>query len=339
MKFRNFVKVFVAVLAVFALSEPLFAREGLTGYKIAIAGVVTADSLIALQKSFKAIFNEAIEAATPDWPNIAIDAPSEGAEENYQWLLDLPQMREWLGDKIFKELRGYQYTIRNRDWEASLEVDRNDIEDDRLGIYRPRILQLANVAAGHPDILLTEVRESGTSNLCYDGKNFYAANHKAGESGTLSNLLSGTGVTLDKIMADFISARATLRKYKTDQGNPFIREKGKLKFRATIPPDLEGVFELLIKSDIISNTTNVLKGAFEYAVDSGLTDDADWYLDYIGSPIKPFVVQTRKKPTFVAVEDPTAASVFLRRKFQYSSEARFNVGYGFWQYSIKIHNA
>ena len=75
-----------------------------------------------------------------------------------------------------------------------------------------------------------------------------------------------------------------------------------------------------------------------YAVDATLTDTKSWYLDYVGANIKAFVKQTRKAPTFVPMENPEAETVFLRKQFLYSVEARYNVGFGFWQYSIKIHN-
>lgn len=44
-------------------------------------------------------------------------------------------MREWIGDKVVKSLAAFNYTIRNKDWEATVEVDRNDIEDDQIMGY------------------------------------------------------------------------------------------------------------------------------------------------------------------------------------------------------------
>ena len=304
----------------------------------AVGLVLNASTLIALQKSFKAIFQEAVEAIQPAWTQVAMEAPSDTAEENYQWLGDVPAIREWLGDKVIKELKGFQYTLRNKDWESTIGVDRNNIEDDQLGLYRPRIQQLADEGMRHPDELVSTVRVAGTSAACYDGSYFYLATHSMGKSGTLSNLLGGTGHTLTTVAVDFITARAALRKFKTDTGRPFIRRAGKLDLKVTCPPDLEGVFEALATSTMIGTSDNTLKGAFTYIVDPYLTDPTDWYLDYVGSPVKPFVVQMRKRPQFVGMDDPTAEKVFMQKKFLYSVEARYNVGYGLWQYSIKTTN-
>jgi len=302
-------------------------------------GLVSLGTLASLQKSFNAIYNETLAAMPPNWPNYAMEVGSTGAAEDYQWLGDTPAMREWLGDKFVKEVGGFHYTVPNKSWEVTIGVKRDDIDDDRLGMYRPKIAQLAEEGVVKQDSLLSELREAGTGIVIYDGKSFYAANHQTGKSGAQSNLLAGTGVAIDKITADFRSARAAMRKFKTDQGKPFIRQAGKLKFHITCPPDLEGMFELLSVATTIAQTDNVLKGAFTYSVDMNLTDTIDWYLDYVGSAIRPFVMQMRDRPHLVALDQPTSETVFTRGEFQYSTEGRFNAAFGLWPYSIKINNA
>jgi len=342
--FTRFKHIFLTVLALMTPSAAALAGNGAESTQmllltpIAIGAVMSAQTLIGLQKSFRALFLQAYEAYTPDWPRYAMEIPSEAAEENYQWLGTVPAVKEWVDVKTLDQLLGFNYSIRNKDWEATLEVDRNDIEDDRLGMYRPRILEMAQEAKRHPEELISQLRRNGASSKCYDGKNFYATDHVIGKSGTMSNKLTGTGVTVDKITADFRAARAALRKFKDDRGRPFVRRTGKLDLLVTVPPDLEGVFEELANATLINNTTNVLKGAFEYRVDPFLTDTNDWYVDYVGGVVKPFIFQNRKNPDFVAQDQPDAESVFMRRKVRYGTEARYNAGYALWQYSILVTN-
>ena len=47
-------------------------------------------------------------------------------------------MREWIGDREIQNLSASDYTIKNKDYELTVGVDRNDIEDDTLGIYNHR---------------------------------------------------------------------------------------------------------------------------------------------------------------------------------------------------------
>lgn len=340
--------IILAMLVVPILSLPALAAtegEGRAIHEspllfIVIGGIVSASTLIGLQKSFRALFLQVYEAIEPMWTKVAMEAPSESAEENYQWLGRVPAMKEWLDTKTLEALRGFDFLIKNKDWESTIEVDRNHIEDDKLGMYRPRILELAEEAKRHPDELVSQVRRDGATKLAYDGQFFYDTDHLEGASGTQSNKLTGTGITIATITADFRAARAALRKFKDDQGKPFVRRTGRLDLLVTIPPDLEGVFEELANATFISNTENVLKGAFQYVVDPYLTDATDWFLDYVGAPIKSFILQMRKRPDFVALDTPEASeTAFLRRKYLYSVEARYNVGYGLWQYSILTTNA
>jgi len=316
---------------------PLFSGGNAEGPML--ASIVSASTLIGLQKTFKALFRESFDAVEPMWQKVAMEVPSENAEEAYQWLGAVPSMKEWLDEKAFEELRGFDFTIKNKDWESTIAVDRNHIEDDQLGLYRPRIMALGEEAKRHPDELVSLARSTGGATLCYDGQFFYDTDHAAGKSGTLSNLLTGTGVTTAQWTADFRAARAAFRKFKDDQGKPFIRRMGKLSLLVTIPPDLEGVVEEVANATTINNTDNVLKGAFEYIVDQYIGDTNDWYLDYAGAPVKPFVVQIRKRPVFVAMDNQEASdSTFLRKRYLYGVEARYNAGLGLWQLSIKTTN-
>ena len=343
-------RILLLVMAALMTVLPAFASQSDGGAPLGALGVgigllafgliVNASSLVALQKSFRALYTGAYEAIIPTWQRIAMEAPSGAASENYQWLGEVPAIKEWLDVKTIEELRGFQYTITNRDWESTIGVDRNDIEDDQLGQYTPRILTLSEEAKRHPDELISQIRRDGAAALCYDGQFFYDTDHVIGKSGVLSNILTGTGVTVALITADFRSVRARLRSFKNDQGKPFIKNTGPLKLVLTIPGDLEGMFEELQHATTVGGgNTNVLKDAFEYIVDPYLTDTNDWYADYVAAPIKAFVLQMRKRPTFVELIDPNASeTVFLRKRFLFGVEARYNAGYGFWQYSAKVTN-
>lgn len=48
----------------------------------------------------------------------------------YAWLGDIPGMREWIGDREVQNLTASDYTIKNKDFELTVGVDRNAIEDD-----------------------------------------------------------------------------------------------------------------------------------------------------------------------------------------------------------------
>jgi phage major head subunit gpT-like protein len=297
-------------------------------------GIFNASSIIAAQRSFKVLYMGSFEKAEPLWPTIAMEAPSDGAQENYEWLGTVPRIKEWLGNKVVEALRAFDFFIKNRDWEGTIGVDRNDFDDDRLGRHAPRIKEIGEEANLHPDELVSSARVANA--LCYDGQNFYDTDHSEGESGAQSNIITGTGVTAALVRADYFTAKARFRGFKDDQGRPRIRRQGNLDLVAVIPPALEAVFDEL--NNPASGST-VPKTVIPYKFDPYLADSNDYYYDYVGAPLKPFILQMRKKPTLVELTDEQASVLtFMSRQWLFSSEARYNVGLGLWQLSAKVTN-
>lgn len=56
-----------------------------------------------------------------------------------------------------------------------------------------------------------------------------------------------------------------------------------------------------------------------------------WFLMDTRRALKPLIYQERKKPQFVAKDDPADDRVFMRDEFVYGADSRGNVGFGFWQ--------
>lgn len=106
-----------------------------------------------------------------------MDVKSTGSDETYGWLTGVPQMREWLGERYIKSVTAARYTIENRKFETTLRVRREDIEDDRLGVYTPQINMMAHSAAVHPDELVFEVLKRGFEAECFDGQPFFDTDH------------------------------------------------------------------------------------------------------------------------------------------------------------------
>lgn len=156
--------------------------------------MVTAASLTALQVGFKKNFQDAFTATRPnaDFTRVATVINSTSKSETYGWLGKFPKMREWVGDRVIKDMEAKGYTITNKDFEATVGVDRNDIEDDNLGVYGPLMQEMGVSAAQQPDDLTFGLMAQGTTETCYDGQYFFDTDHPSfNESGgaiTVSNV-------------------------------------------------------------------------------------------------------------------------------------------------------
>ncbi len=154
--------------------------------------IINQANLSGIYRSFSTIFNQAFAGAPSMWPLVAMEAPSSGKSVDYKWLGDFPMMKEWINERAVKDLSAFHYEIINKNYESTVEVDRNDIQDDQIGVYTPMFQGLGQAAKQHPDILVFALLKAGFSTLCYDGQYFFDDDHSvAGAS--VSNDGGGSG--------------------------------------------------------------------------------------------------------------------------------------------------
>lgn len=154
--------------------------------------IINRGTLSALFTGFNTQFQQAFETAPSDYARVAMDVPSNTRQETYGWLGKTTQFREWLGDRIIQNLESHDYTIKNKDYENTIAVDRNDIMDDTLGIYGPMFAQLGQDARVHPDQLVFALIKAGFTTLCFDGQFFFDTDHPVA-TGIVSNFGGGAG--------------------------------------------------------------------------------------------------------------------------------------------------
>lgn len=154
--------------------------------------LITATALAALNTGFKSDFNIGLTGAKPQWPRVATRVGSTRSANTYGWLGEWPGLREWIGDRVVKSLSEGDYTIKNRSFEATVGVDRDAIEDDEFGIYGSMMTDMGQAAAEHPDELIFSLLKGGFETECYDGQNFFDAEHPVGDR-LVSNMQAGAG--------------------------------------------------------------------------------------------------------------------------------------------------
>lgn len=267
-----------------------------------------------------------------------METVSTGRDEEYGWLGNSPKMREWLGDRKLTKLNSFDYKLKNKDYEATLDVLRNDLEDDRLGNYRVRISDLAEQARIHPRALFYDALLAGTVDLCYDGQPFFSASHQDSEaSGVQSNLYSGTGVTLSQLKDDIEGVETEMKCLLDDVGNPF--DESQIVIGIVCSPALKQKFIELNTLSRINSTDNGMKGRISQITDScRLSDENDWYLANIRpSGVKPIIRQVRQKPKFEN-QEADSSNGFMRKVYYYGIDSREVFGYGMWQRMFKVTN-
>ncbi|MCM1161500.1 MAG: Mu-like prophage major head subunit gpT family protein [Roseburia sp.] len=287
--------------------------------------IVNQANLSGLNVSYSAAYNKAFDGVTTNHEKIATTVPSTTAETNYKWLGQIPQMREWIGDREIQSLSAYDYIIKNKKFEMTVSVPRDDIEDDQYGVYTPLFSNMGESAAQHPDILCFDALKAGFTEKCYDGKTFFAEDHPSGKGGkrTASNL------SHDKLDADsYEAARTSMMSITGDKGKSLNLVPNLL----VVSPANEKAARLILKADQINGTTNVLKDTAELLVATELADMPDaWFLLCTNRFLKPIIFQKRKEIKMTSLTKDDDQNVFMRDEFVWGADGRSNAGYGFWQ--------
>ena len=116
--------------------------------------IINSANLRSLTTGYRTTFLAGLAAATTMWTRFATEVPSTTAEELYPWLNQIPGMRKWIGERQIKNVSTGAYRLINEDWEDTISVNRNAIEDDRFGVYSPLMSMLGEAAARQPDELM-----------------------------------------------------------------------------------------------------------------------------------------------------------------------------------------
>lgn len=139
--------------------------------------IITPALITSLRTGYSQAFQDALAATPTDWANVATRVPSSSTSNTYGWLGQFPKLREWVGDRVVKDMAASGYQITNKLYEGTVGVKRTDIEDDNVGIYTPLFAEMGRGAAAHPDELVFGLLAAGESTLCYDGQNFFDTDH------------------------------------------------------------------------------------------------------------------------------------------------------------------
>lgn len=159
--------------------------------------------LLALTTAFRKEFQNGLEAVKPSYTTVAMTVPSTTTINTYAWLGKFPKMREWVGQRQIKKMAKQAMSLANKKFESTVGVERTDIEDDQVGMYRPMMQAMGESAAALPDELVWGLLKNGKTTTCYDGQYFFDTDHPvfANADGTgantpTANITVGTDTTV-----------------------------------------------------------------------------------------------------------------------------------------------
>ena len=294
---------------------------------------------VAKLRGLTAIFDNNVKAYQPFWPTLAVDVPSDGADEEYGMLGRVAAIREWLGDRDFKEMRAAKWTLTNKLWEVSHGIPRQDLDDDRLGMHRLMLAQIGVRASQHPDSLLFTLINDGESGACFDGQFFFDTDHEWGDSGVQSNDLtyaaaSGTTPTVAELKLAFNAAMVALVSFKDDRGellNGDVYDDTQqitIVAHPTLKQTLEDALSVRLQS---TGGDNVVIARPKIITSARVSSTAKFDIYKTDEPLKPFIMQNRTP----LKRQMKGATDIEEKMIKFMTEARYVAGYGAWWTGVR----
>ncbi len=142
-----------------------------------MARVVTQALLDALNTTFSTAFTKGETEAPVVGEILSTPVPSTTSINTYGWLGSLPIFRKWIGEKRATQLMQKVYQLLNEDYEATLPIHKNQIEDDQIGLYPALFQGWGKEAKQWMDRLRFLALAEGHLRECYDGQNFFDTDH------------------------------------------------------------------------------------------------------------------------------------------------------------------
>jgi len=270
--------------------------------------------------------------------------------EEYVWLSQVPQLREWVGSRQAKGFTGNGIEIKNRHFEATIEILLRDLRRDKTGQLKIRMAEFAQRGLTHFASLLSTLIVNGASTVCYDGQYFFDTDHNEGASGNQSNAItvdiSAVPATLhgtvtapspEEMQQAIIQSVSKMYTYVDDQGEP-INETAK-SFLVMVPVGLMNVAETALTLPRVAGVGAVSVDSLNISmvVNPRLTIGG-WTDKFVtfrtDGSVKPLIRQEETKPT-VKIKDESSEYAFDNDAIQLGVDTWRNVGLGRWQGAVQ----
>lgn len=237
--------------------------------------------------------------------------PVSGATANIVSLINVPGLRVFKSERVPGVLDGTVARTTPRTWEVTLDVKREDVEDDELGIIPEAVSVMAEDANNIYGLLVLEAMLKGFTADMDDGAPFFDNSRGNLQTGALS-------------ATTFEAARIKLQTQKNKAGRP-LRYKANL---LTVGPLNEAAAKAIVGVENLANgASNPNYNAAEVLVDPEIVGN-EWFLSDASKVSKPLVIAERRKlDPMKAKNDLNSDRAFDKHIFSWGTDGRFDAAY------------
>jgi len=275
---------------------------------------ITQGNLQAVFTGLKATFAEAVQSAENDQIQQLMEVvPSAADTEQYPVATLLGDLEEVLDEVTITSIGRYAQSVPNRTFARIVQVKRNDIADDNIGVYKPGVRQLGRRAALFPLRLGVEALLNGFTDTWIDEQSVFSASHTWPGGQSWGNR---SDVALDA--DNFDAACLELESRSGPDGSAL----GLVPRMLVCGPQLRGTAEELVAIQFLaSGATNRRYKRCDLMVLARLGSSTAWFV-IDNDPVRPMVLQDREGPEFTAKDSPDDDDAFYRELYAYKARRR-----------------
>lgn len=290
--------------------------------------------LEAAYVTYSAMFDMALQNTPVIYPELATVMPGVGPVTEFRWLGDMPVMVEWNGNRKINRLRAEAHSLRTRWYANGIEVDHDDVAEDKLGVVRPRIEGLAQMAPRKLDALVIDYLVAGfgaTLGSCWDGQYLFDDDHVAGTGAgqpEQSNIVEGA------LASDpFNDGIQAMMEFVGENGEPL-----------QVIPDtlLVGPANQLVARQLLliqygtGGAQNVDYQRARLIINSRIVGDAadNWFLLSLQQRIRAIMLGIEFAPEFAQLMGFDQQAYFMNRTGYAGAHMKVGLTYGMWQVAV-----
>lgn len=311
---------------------------------------ISAGTLTAMYTNARALFNVTYREQTNLYPQFCTIIKSKSLTEQYNFAVGLGSMKEWVDERKLGKWATESFEKTNEKFEDSISVTRDEIEDDRLGLFGPMIQEMAIGARQFYDERVAALINQHIGDVettfpaGFDGVPLFAIDHAwtTGYKTSQDNIRGVSVANAGKLdltygQANIQAAQLQMAQFKRPDGKPFGTKADTLMVASNLVP--------VAKQILWSPTMNLAgtagsateRGNLNPLADSGLRilenpwlTDSYWVLMCTKRAVRPVIFQDRRPTEFDSLTKGDSETAFMREEYYYGVSNRFAVAPWAW---------
>lgn len=299
-------------------------------------GHAGSNNLAAVNADYLALFQDFFGEGIPGLAHhITREVPVSGTKLTISNTLSFPRVREWLGGKVVKSLRSLTQDIPLKTFEATVGIDRKDVDYDKSGTVQDTLSSfLGQQVSAFDDLLFAKLLANPTG---YDGVSLINNSHPYSNS-------TGDNLTTDALSFASLEAMDTaMRGFQDETGRPLnitpnmllVGESNRqtaLQITGAGRPIFYNDTGAEASSSVIDHWMSENPAASHMVAVTPWITGTQWFLiDSTKPGASPMVATVGKAFEAIPATDRTDSHRWHRDEYQYSLEGDYGFGAGLWQ--------